>query len=83
MSDNQGILGVYIPIASQEPIRDPEKNPLLEEQEAVYIRGLGLYEELVRLKQEAKYIKSDTPEVFTGILIDPNILAIEYKFKLT
>jgi hypothetical protein len=82
LSDNQGILGVYIPIASQEPIRDPEKNPLLEEQEAVHIRGLGLYKELARLKQEAKRVKSDAPEVFTGILIDPDILAMEYKFKL-
>jgi hypothetical protein len=82
LSDNQGILGVYIPITSQEPIRDPEKNPLLEEQEAVRIGGLGLYEELARLEQEAERVKSDAPEVFTGIPIDPDILAMEYKFKL-
>jgi hypothetical protein len=43
LSNNQGILGAYIPITSQEPIQDPKKNPLPEELEAVYIRGIGLY----------------------------------------
>jgi hypothetical protein len=83
LSNNQGILGAYIPIASQEPIRDPEKNPLLEELKVVRIRGIGLYKELARLEKEAKRVKSDDPEIFTGILIDPEILAIEHKFKLT
>jgi hypothetical protein len=82
LSNNQGILGAYIPIASQEPIRDPEKNPLLEELKVVRIRGIGLYKELARLEKEAKRVKSDDPEIFTGILIDPEILAIEHKFKL-
>jgi hypothetical protein len=74
---------VYILIISQEPIWDPKKDPLLEELKAVYIRGIGLYEELARLEQEAKCVKSDDPEVFTTILINPKILVIEHKFKLT
>jgi hypothetical protein len=82
LSNNQGILGVYILITSQEPIQDPEKNPLLEELKVVYIRGIGLYKELARLKSEAKHIKSDDPEIFTTILINPKILTIEHKFKL-
>ena len=82
MSDNQGILRAYIPIASQEPIRDPEKNPLPKELKAVYIRGIGLYKELARLKSEAKRVKSDDPEIFTTIPINPKILAMEHKFKL-
>jgi hypothetical protein len=82
LSDNQGILGVYIPIASQEPIRDPEKNPLLEELEIVYIRSIGLYKELARLKAEAERVKSDDPKVFTTILINPKILKMEHKFKM-
>ena len=82
LSNNQGILGAYIPIASQEPIRDPEKDPLPEEIETVRIGGLGLYEELVRLEKEAERVKSDDPEVFTTIPIDPEILEIEQKFKL-
>jgi hypothetical protein len=82
LSNNQGILRAYIPIASQEPIRDPKKDPLPEELEAVYIRGLGLYEELERLKKEAKRVKSDDPKIFTSIPIDPKIIAIEHKFKL-
>jgi len=83
LSDNQGILRAYIPIASQEPIWDPEKDPLPEELEVVCIGGIGLYKELARLEKEAKRVKSDDPEIFTGILIDPEILAIEHKFKLT
>jgi hypothetical protein len=59
LSDNQGILGAYIPVASQEPIRDPEKNPLPEELEAVRVGGIGLYEELARLEKEAERVKSD------------------------
>jgi hypothetical protein len=64
LSNNQGILGAYIPITSQEPIRDPEKNPLPEELKAVYIGGIGLYKELARLESEAKRVKSDDPEIF-------------------
>ena len=56
---------------------------LLEELEAVYIRGLGLYEELERLKKEAKRVKSDDPKIFISILINPKIITMEYKFKLT
>jgi hypothetical protein len=82
LSDNQGILGVYILIASQEPIQDPEKNPLPEELEVVRIRSIGLYEELARLEAEAKRVKSDDPKVFTTILINSKILEIEHKFKL-
>jgi hypothetical protein len=82
LSNNQGILGAYIPITLQEPIRDPEKNPLPEELKAVYIRGIGLYEELARLESEAERVKSDDPEIFTTIPIDPEILAIEHRFKL-
>jgi hypothetical protein len=82
LSDNQGILRAYILIALQEPIRDPKKNPLLEELKAVYIRGIGLYKELARLESEAKRVKSDNPEIFTTIPIDPEILIMEHKFKL-
>jgi hypothetical protein len=82
LSDNQGILGAYILITSQEPIRDPEKDPLLEELEVVRVGGIGLYEELARLEKEAERVKSDDPEIFTGIPIDPEILAMEHKFKL-
>jgi hypothetical protein len=82
LSNNQGILGAYILIASQEPIRDPKKNPLLEELKAVYIRGIGLYKELARLKSEAERVKLDNPKIFTTIPINPKILAIEHKFKL-
>jgi hypothetical protein len=82
LSNNQGILGAYILIASQEPIRDPEKDPLLEELKAVRIRGLELYEELERLEKEAERVKSDDPEIFTSIPIDPEIIAIKHKFKL-
>jgi hypothetical protein len=82
LSDNQGILRAYIPVALQEPIRDPEKNPLPEELEAVCVGGIGLYEELARLEKEAERVKSDDPELFTGIPIDPEILAMEHKFKL-
>jgi hypothetical protein len=82
LSNNQGILGAYILITLQELIRDPKKNPLLEELKAVYIRGIGLYKELARLESEAKYIKSDDPEIFTTILINPEILTMEHKFKL-
>jgi hypothetical protein len=82
LSNNQGILRAYILIALQEPIRDPKKNPLLKELKAVYIRGIGLYKELARLKSEAKRVKSDNPKIFTTILINPKILAMEHKFKL-
>jgi hypothetical protein len=82
LSNNQGILGAYILITSQEPIRDPEKDPLPEELEADRIGGLGLYEELARLEKEAERIKSDDPTIFTTIPIDPEILAMEHKFKL-
>jgi len=82
LSDNQGVLGAYIPIDAGEPIRDPEKDPLPEEIEAVRIGGLGLYEELTRLEKEAERLKSNDPEIFTGIPIDPEILIIELKFKL-
>jgi len=37
---------------------------------------------LVRLEKEAERVKSDDPEVFTTILIDPEILEMEQKFKL-
>jgi hypothetical protein len=83
LSNNQGILRAYILITSQEPIRDPEKNPLLEELKAVCVRGIGLYKELACLKKKAKHIKSDNPKIFTGILINSEILIIEHKFKLT
>jgi hypothetical protein len=82
LSDNQGILGVYILIALQEPIWDPKKNPLLEELKVVRIRSIGLYEELARLKAEAERVKSDDPKVFTTIPIDPKILEMEHKFKM-
>jgi hypothetical protein len=82
LSNNQGILGAYIPITSQEPIRDPEKDTLSEELKADRIRGLGLYEELAHLKKEAERIKSDDSIIFTTILINPKILAMEHKFKL-
>ena len=82
MSNNQGILRAYILIVSQEPIWDPEKDPLLEELKVVCIRGLGLYKELECLKKEAKRIKLDDPEIFISIPIDPEIIAIEHKFKL-
>jgi hypothetical protein len=82
LSDNQGILGVYILIALQEPIWDPKKNPLLEELEVVCIRSIGLYKELARFKAEAERVKSDNPKVFTTILIDPKILKMEHKFKM-
>jgi len=72
LSDNQGVLGAYIPIDAGEPIRDPEKDPLPEEIEAVRIEGLGLYKELTRLEKEAERLKSN----------DPEILIIELKFKL-
>jgi hypothetical protein len=80
--DNQGILSVYIPITSQEPIRDPKKNPLLEELKVVYIRSIRLYKELACLKTEAKRVKSDNPKVFIIIPINLKILKIEYKFKM-
>jgi hypothetical protein len=83
LSDNQGILRAYIPITSQKPIRDPEKNPLLKELEAIRIKGIILYKELARLEKEAERVKSDDPEIFTGISIDPEIIAMEHKFKLT
>jgi hypothetical protein len=82
LSNNQGILRAYILITLQEPIRDPKKDPLLEELKAVRVRGIGLYQELARLKKEAERVKSDNPEIFTGILINPEILVIEHKFKL-
>jgi len=82
LSNNQRILGAYIPIISQELIRDLEKDPLPEEIEAVRIRGLVLYKELNRLKKEAERVKSNDLKVFTTILIDLEILKIEYKFKL-
>jgi hypothetical protein len=41
-----------------------------------------LYEELARLESEAERVKSDNPEIFTTIPIDPEILAMEHKFKL-
>jgi hypothetical protein len=81
--NNQGILKAYILIVSQEPIRDPEKDPLLKEIETVRIKRLRLYEELVCLKKEAERIKSNDLEVFTTILIDLEILEMEQKFKLT
>jgi hypothetical protein len=67
---------VYILIISQEPIRDPEKNPLLEELEVVYIRGIRLYKELARLKKEAECDElnllaswwSPLPIVCTGVI---------------
>ena len=83
LSNNQGILGAYILIASQEPIRDPKKDPLPEEIETVRIKGLELYEELVRFEKEAERVKSDDLEVFTTIPIDLEILKMEQKFKLT
>jgi hypothetical protein len=80
--NNQKILGAYILIISQESIRDSEKNPLLKEIEAVRIKRLILYEELDRFKKEVERVKSDNLKVFTTILIDFEILKIEYKFKL-
>jgi hypothetical protein len=82
LSDNQGILDVYILIASQEPIRDPKKNPLPEELKVVRIRSIGLYKELARLEAEAERVKSNDPKVFTTILINPKILEMEHKFKM-
>jgi hypothetical protein len=83
LSNNQGILRAYILIISQEPIRDPEKNPLPEELKVVRVGGIGLYKELAYLKKKAKHIKSDNPKIFTDILINPEILIIEHKFELT
>jgi hypothetical protein len=82
LSNNQGILDVYILIASQEPIRDPKKNPLPEELKVVRIRSIGLYKELARLEAEAERVKSNDPKVFTTILINPKILEMEHKFKM-
>jgi hypothetical protein len=41
-----------------------------------------LYKELAHLKSEAKRVKSDDPKIFITIPINPEILIIEYKFKL-
>jgi hypothetical protein len=41
-----------------------------------------LYKELARLESEAERVKSDNPKIFITILIDPEILAMEHKFKL-
>jgi hypothetical protein len=37
---------------------------------------------LERLEKEAERVKSDDPEIFTSIPIDPEIIAMEHKFKL-
>jgi hypothetical protein len=73
-------LGVEIPPEMWIPIRDPQKNPLPEETEAIRISHQSLYDQLAQEQAEYNRLQSDDPMLFTDILIDPAILAKEQAF---
>jgi hypothetical protein len=73
-------LGVEIPPETWIPIRDPQKNPLPEETEAIRISHQSLYDQLAQAQAEYDQLQSDDPTLFTDIPIDPAILAEEQAF---
>ena len=64
------------------PIRDPQKNPTLEETEAICISHQPLYDKLAQEQAEFNRLQSDDPTLFTEIPIDPAILAEEQAFQV-
>jgi hypothetical protein len=62
------------------PIRDPQKNPTLEETEAIRISHQSLYDKLAQEQAEFNRLQLDDPTLFTKIPIDPAILAEEQAF---
>jgi len=81
ISEHQA-LGIQLPLEMWIPIRDPQKNPLPEETEAIGISHQSLYDRLAQEQAEYNQLQSDNPTLFTDILIDPAILAQEQAFRV-
>ena len=75
-------LGIQLPPEIWIPIRDPQKNPLPEEIEAIQISHQPLYDKLAQEQAEYDRLQSDDPTLFTDIPIDPAILAEEQAFRV-
>jgi hypothetical protein len=75
-------LGIQLPLKIWIPIRDPQKNPLPEEIEAIQISHQPLYDKLAQEQAEYDRLQSDNPTLFTDIPIDPAILAEEQAFRV-
>jgi len=74
-------LGTQIPDDKWLPIRDPEKDPLLAETEALRANQ-SFYDKVARLEHESQQLQLDDPTLFTSVQIDPEILRIEHEFKI-
>jgi hypothetical protein len=81
ISEHQA-LGIQLPPEIWIPIRDPQKNALLEEIEAIRISHQSLYDKLAQEQAEYDRLQSDDPALFTDIPIDPMILAEEQAFQV-
>ena len=74
------VLGARIPDDKWIPIRDPEKNPLPIETEALRAPQ-SMYDEVARLEHEWEQLQSNDPTLFTDVPIDPKILQLEHEFR--
>jgi len=81
ISEHQA-LGIQPPPEMWIPIRDPQKNPLPEETEAIRISHQSLYDRLAQEQAEYERLQSHNPTLFTDIPIDPAILAQEQAFRV-
>jgi hypothetical protein len=73
-------LGIQLAPEIWIPIRDPQKNPMAKEIEAIYISHQSLYDKLVQEQVEYNHLQSDNATLFIDIPIDPAILAQEQAF---
>ena len=74
------VLGARIPDDKWIPIRDPEKNPLPIETEALRAPQ-SMYDEVARLEHEWEQLQLNDPTLFTDVPIDPKILQLEHEFR--
>ena len=75
-------LGVNIPPEMWCPIRDPQKEPMATEKEALRA-SQSLYDAIAIAQSEFDTMQSNEPSIFTKVPIDPAVLEDEQQFLLS